>query len=482
MLANTRFRTVALVALPFVVLIYLLLQRKSADGASGVIESFHHYTHKLVDLGAIETVHDYTHKLSEALPWHSPAHSEVEVEHASQPDSTLETLPSSTASIPSTTSSTTLPAQSADLADSSALELPHLQRLCHQTNWTQGLWLQCNSYCGPTQTAWCGGLNNARNRFQACLRLAIDAGAGLIIPEVWLRGVGTADATVGGEDSCADDWFDLAHADHAIRNNCPQLSLRAICPNTTDRMIALAPPPEPDHGLLQTPRRHYSETPYATGDFYRNVVIPTLQAASRINESSGGLVDETTILEFGDTFVAWEYGRSNELDTVRKDLYKVVRFRKSLCQIGEKIRDSEQLQHGSYIAVHLRGEIDWPVDWGSADEQMELYAAEMAKIRATDEGSNVTAVFVSSGEQEVIQVFREMLEPLNYTVHDKWTVLADFPHELATVQDADFDSKGIVDTAVLIDAMYFMGVCARQPTPLFFPSLKVVANDDSAIL
>lgn len=46
--------------------------------------------------------------------------------------------------------------------------------------------LYCHSGCGADQLSLCGGLAEARNRVQTCIRLAIDAGAGadggLIIP------------------------------------------------------------------------------------------------------------------------------------------------------------------------------------------------------------------------------------------------------------------------------------------------------------
>lgn len=499
MLANTRFRNFTLIALSCVVFIYLL-HRNSEGGASKVIENFHHYTHKLVDLGTIEKFQDYTHKWSEALPWKSPKTSQFDPPHdgglhvsaqhkgtlhvgkplaGSKPAAlSLSATPTSSASLSDATPllNDTVPSQAADLSGPTVLELPHLQQLCRETSWTQGLWLQCNSYCGPAETAWCGGLNNARNRFQSCLRLAIDAGAGLIIPQIYLHGLGTANVNAIGQESCSDDWFDLAHTDLVMRTNCPQLELRAACPDAANRSLALSPPPETDLDLLQTPHRHYSEPPFAKGEFRNNLVRPLLQDASRINEFSGELVNGTTIFEYGDTYISWSYSKSDELVTVRKDLYKAVRFGQNMQQIGEKVRNSPQLQHGSYIAVHLRGEIDWPVEWGSASQQMALYVDEMASIRTTDEGCNVSTVFVSSGENEVIQAFRDMLLPLNYTVHDKWTVLADFPDELAVVQQADFDSKGIVDSAVLAGAMYFMGVCAFPPVCSRFQLLLIIPS------
>lgn len=341
---------------------------------------------------------------------------------------------------------------------STALNLPHLQDLCRKTQWNEGLWVQCISYCDSKETAWCGGLSNARTRFQTCLRLAIDAGAGVIIPEVLLRDTGAAGATFARHDACADVWFDLAHTQEVMAVNCPQLELRANCPDALDRSVAIASPPEADFGgLIQTPR--YIDGEFVTGEFRENIILPTLHHANRINASSGEVVDGTTIIMYGDTLEGWNYNNSGEFHTVRRELHKSIKFGASMRQIGEKVRDSHQLQRGAYIAVHLRGESDWPVEWGTAEQQMALYMEEMAKIRTTDEGRNVRAVFVSSGEPEIIQTFRDRLKPLGYTVYDKWDLLAESPHDLANVQQADFDAMGIVDETILSGAMYFMGVC-----------------------
>lgn len=181
-----------------------------------------------------------------------------------------------------------------------------------------------------------------------------------------------------------------------------------------------------------------------------------------------------TVIEYGDPFLGWDYRASGELNTVRRELHLAIRFQAPLLALGEEIRRSEQLHGGAYIGVHLRGESDWPASWGNADQQMTMYSAEMARIRAVEEaeaeaeasasGSGddgpVSAVYVSSGSQEAIQAFRELLEPDGYVVHDKWTILEalDETGELSLLDVIDFDSKGIVDYAVLAGAKHFMGV------------------------
>lgn len=144
-----------------------------------------------------------------------------------------------------------------------------------------------------------------------------------------------------------------------------------------------------------------------------------------------------------------------------------------------------QLDGGAYIVVHLRGESDWPPGWGNADQQMSLYEAEMLKIRETvPDGEGVSAVYVSSGDQQSIQNFRERLEPLDFTVHDKWTILQEKTEELALVDAMDFDTKGIIDcrsacSGAVLYGGKFVFLCFSCVSLLFPQRRNTQANPDS---
>jgi hypothetical protein len=88
-----------------------------------------------------------------------------------------------------------------------------LTKLCDETEWTEGLWLHCHSRCGVNHTSICGGLNNVRNRVQTCLRLAIDAGMGLIMPSAFAPSSSTSPRkAASGIGSSAMAVFDEAEA------------------------------------------------------------------------------------------------------------------------------------------------------------------------------------------------------------------------------------------------------------------------------
>jgi hypothetical protein len=71
-----------------------------------------------------------------------------------------------------------------------------------------------------------------------------------------------------------------------------------------------------------------------------------------------------------------------------------------------------------------------------------------------------------------------MLSPLGYTVHDKWTILADDPETLAKVEALAFDEKAIVEYQTLVEAKYFMGIIMSSMSSLIAFARTVDEEED----
>ncbi|KAG8166254.1 hypothetical protein KVR01_004806 [Diaporthe batatas] len=337
---------------------------------------------------------------------------------------------------------------------SEKLHLPHIQDLCSETVWTPNLWLHCHKGCGPNGTSLCGGLNNARNRITSCLRMAIDAGAGLIIPPVAMRG-DDLEVDPRGKEHCADTWWDLRSLQDAMAANCPQLQMRVACEGLPYKDAIPPLGSMADKATIEAPPQVICPAPgpcWTKGAFRKGLALPAILAASTDKKTP-------TIIRYADSFLGWNYRGSDEMDTIRKELHLSLPFRAQLLGLGDTIARRPQLGGGAFIGVHLRGESDWPSDRSSPDQQMAAFEEEMLRIRGMGpDGEGVSAVYVSSGDQQAIQNFRERLEPLNFTVHDKWTILKDEPKMLSLVNEMDFDSMGVIDYQALVRAEFFIGV------------------------
>jgi hypothetical protein len=253
-----------------------------------------------------------------------------------------------------------------------------LNNLCSETKWTEGLWLHCHSYCGKNKMSACGGLNNARNRIQTCLRLAIDAGAGVVIPSVTWRNEDDL-ANTNFSTSCADRFFNIEHLQWSMARSCPQLKLR-LC----DERSGI------EH-VITTRERGYMQASYTKGTF--RPFIETVIGIAGFNMTDIS-VKRSAVVSYGDTLIAWDYHASGELSTIRKALFKTIRFNQALLDTGSQIYQSAALRDRNYIGIHFRGETDWPKEWGSAAEQMELYTAELLQIRDSL-SHNLKTVYVS---------------------------------------------------------------------------------------
>lgn len=314
----------------------------------------------------------------------------------------------------------------------------HLRQLCAQTAWKEGLWVHCHSNCGDDKRSVCGGLNNIRNRLQTCVRLAIDAGSGLILPTIATRDQERLKKLGGGKKVGAGSYFDLEHLESALAFQCPQLNLR-FDGDTADIKVNLA-----------APKRQYHQDPHTQGTF-RSLTEDVL-SEGKIQDISA---TSPAVISFGDSFIGWNYTEADELNTIRKDLFSTLRYNPELLNIGSYILQSPELQSG-FIGVHLRGEKDWPSSFGRIDRQMRLYTEEMEKYNA-ERDQEQRDVYVSCGNQTSIQIWREQLEPLGYRVHDKWTILERDTDKLAQLESLLFDEKGVIEYQMLLNADFFLG-------------------------
>lgn len=324
-----------------------------------------------------------------------------------------------------------------------------LSKLCSTTQWTDGLWLMCHSSCGPHKKSLCGGLTNARNRIQTCLRMAIDAGAGAIITSVTARAEDDL-LNTGDREICPDAWWNIDSLESDLQRQCPQMKLQFCDANITQATV------------LKPEFRHYLGPVHKKGTFKTLLQDTVNRSTVKWEEISP---KEQVVVEYGDTYIGWDYSASTEMSSIRKQLFKPLKYNSTLLSLGQQILKSPQLKNGAFIGVHLRGEGDWPSGFGSAHDQMNRYVSEIQSISAQSD-EKILTVYVMCGDRDAVQRFRDQLVPLNYTVHDKWSLLSDKPKQLAKIESVGFDSKGVVEYEVMMKARYWMGISSSSMSAL----------------
>ncbi|KUJ08492.1 uncharacterized protein LY89DRAFT_331873 [Mollisia scopiformis] len=319
-----------------------------------------------------------------------------------------------------------------------------LSKLCKETKWTDGLWLHCHNHAlkiGDNGGSFSGGLTNARNRFQTCVRLAIDLGAGVLIPSITARAednLGLANTHV----ICPDLWFDIEYFRSEVQQQCPQLQMK-FCQNSMDGATVVNMPYRPTH-----------EDPSHTKTTFGCTVNTELLRRDIKREEIDPM--KPVLVNYGDAMFTWNYTRCDENPTIRKDLIKTIRNSPSLVNMGLEILSHPELDEKPFFGVHLRAEKDVPASWGPVDVQMQRFVESILATSAESEEA-VSTVYVSCGDQDAIETFRQLLRPHGFSVIDKWSLLKEDTERLEILNSFNFDQKGAVDSEVLRSSTYFLG-------------------------
>ncbi|KAK8118420.1 uncharacterized protein PG998_003046 [Apiospora kogelbergensis] len=396
--------------------------------------------------------------------------------------------------------------------------LGHLSSLCRDTPWNPNITLHCHSSCGADQLSLCGGLAEARNRIQTCIRLAIDAGAGgaLIIPPIVMKGAdedksgGQAFATTtttsnkNGHSVCPGNLFDFAGLQRTMGNWCPGLKIRTSAPCRSDndattpsgkQALAEAVREEeedPEQLLLQGKKGRRVKTlnlssrwrpPYCLTAPGWSSTVGSLSAALSLSSSfrgavlrflaDAGLAAEPVVLRLGDPYLAWDYARSREAATLRRDLFAAVRHNASLGALGRAVGESMDGDGGGGTSGCASAVAGATGQRRAASRRRSRAAAATTPSKG-DGDSDIKTVYVSGGSPTAVQKFREMLQPLDYKVYDKWTLLEPASEGngsgnetlLAQIKALDVDQRDVVEYEVLVRARYWMGVSTSPMSAL----------------
>lgn len=320
-----------------------------------------------------------------------------------------------------------------------------LRSLCETTTFQPGLYLQCHSWCGPNSTSICGGLNNARNRIQTCLRLALDLGSGIILPTV--QSHRNAENLVDYSDTtdntlCPDVYWDIENLLQEMSSACPELKVRQ-CGDVSGI---------DEDRIIQMKKREHGDASHHIGTF-KATVNEHLESLSLSSISA----DSPVAVGFGDTIYAYNYTYDSE-QALQKELFRTLRYNRKLLDIGSRLRYSPELRDG-YIGIHFRGESDWPQSFGSRKDQMNFFTQEI-ELASTAQGAaeGIKTIYMSCGDEAAISTFREPLSALGYRVYDKWNLASSLSDPSLILEETEFDIIAIIDYAVLVEAALFLGV------------------------
>lgn len=249
-------------------------------------------------------------------------------------------------------------------------------------------------------------------------------------------------------EECPANLFDTEHFERALSVACPQLNIRG-CKDTKGL-----------NTTIDAKFRKYLDPSYFNETF-RAAIDDTIARSGVMRPEISN--KKPLLILYGDPFLAWNYTTSAETNE-KKDLFKTLRYNKKLSELGEQIFASlKQKSSGPIVAVHLRGEADWPGGvFGDFNVQLDQYTEALLDLRNNALHPNGTAIvndcYVSCGNPDAIRQFRQRVEPLGYVVHSKTSVLGDNKIVREKIEDLRFDERAVTEYESLVSADYFIGL------------------------
>lgn len=293
-------------------------------------------------------------------------------------------------------------------------DLNDLKSLCENTFWKKNLYLNCTNISG--------GLVNVRNSVVSCLRWAIDAGAGLVLPLIGSRAKDNpSEFFVTWEN--LDYLFDLPNMLNKLEQACPQLVIE-------ETFLKV------EYQLTPVPTKWFQ---YFSGEYLKRVEDQLiLEQYSKINFPTAFIEDNPL---FG-----WNLFK--EKPRIHEELFEIVQFNHDYREIaGLVLRNMPSV----FIGLHLRAEKD--VGPGNYERIVPWFKEEiLSKFR------HVKDIYIATGDLILEDRFRREMEILNFHVHSKGTS-AEQDKTLATkLKDLYFDQLAIIDYEVLLKSYHFFGV------------------------
>jgi hypothetical protein len=246
----------------------------------------------------------------------------------------------------------------------------------------------------------------------------------------------------------------MAAFQSTISTACPQLHTR-LCNDT--------------HGLDRTFNmnfRHYLH-PAHYNDTFRKSMDDEL-AASPVGGRANVTVDNPLRVLWGDPYIAWNYTAAQD-SAIKRALYSSISYNEELLRVGKIVHEellAASSNTGPIVAIHYRGEKDWPAPFGSKEMQARVHIAELARqqemLEMEGKGEKVTDVYISCGDRGESAKFQKQLQDLGYKTHDKHSLLASRPEVLAEIDSASFDERAVAEFETLKSADRFLGILSSS--------------------
>ncbi|KAF7919830.1 hypothetical protein EAE99_008375 [Botrytis elliptica] len=332
------------------------------------------------------------------------------------------------------------------------LDSAALRALCEKTEWNPAkVIFTCDNSIG--------GVGDIRNSILNCVRYAISAGAGLVIPRIILRNPDNISQIRTGERVSMAYMFDYFHFVESLRYSCPQMVIYPYIgdvPNSNEGRGPITLLPE---SLFSSPiPKTGLEHPEKWRELFEGWLDGYYQFAT--NQT----MNMPVTVELGRSYL--QYPIYSDGEEFALSFGGILKFRKKLRILATTVLQnmlstynvsgdlSQPFLPDTFFGAHLRSEIDPTKSLPAEDWFYQRYEFQSIQYLKKLDSTNLTLVYVASGnETETAQFSRDAAA---YNVTTKWMLLDAKDREL--LSKLSWDQQAIVDFLVLTKSSKFVGI------------------------
>lgn len=337
-------------------------------------------------------------------------------------------------------------------------DFPALKAQCARTKWREDeVYLQCGGMAA--------GLTSIMSQVKVCLKMAFEAGTGLVLPSMPLRDSDhLKEFNLMNQDAYMtyDEWFDAAHLIDSVKRVCPQMKM--VHPSQLDTPefpvkhkwhIKL----EDAKGYKQFQSYFWTGRPFATffnEQYNRLTQLDSLSPHNK-NTEEGAAAKGLTVVKMSSNFLLFRITDDPTGQDLRlwNDLGHLIRFTQPTRELVAAL-----LGHVTrpFYGVHFRVESD--TIWSSLEHQLgvDLDALDKAWEMYGTPGGEKPLVYLACGDQGQVAKFVEAGAARGWEVTHKWTLAAGDKPTLSKIDALPFDFQGAVDMGFMVRSEFFLGI------------------------
>lgn len=342
--------------------------------------------------------------------------------------------------------------QAFSLAKPAPYNFPALREQCQRTEWPdQIVYLQCGGMSA--------GLTTIMSQLKVCLKMAIDAGTGIILPAMPLRDSSNLkEFNLMNSDAYLtyDEWFDGEFFKESIERACPQMKI--LHPSKLDKSVEVKHRWKLDiealPGYKQFNSYFWIGRPFKA--FFDEQYL-RMRQANFLDPNRDDIKQGITLISVDSHFLLYKITDDPTGGELRlwNDLSHLIRFREAPRKIVNQLL--AQLNQPFY-GVHFRVESD--TIWSSLDHQLgvDLDALDQAWAKYGKTGAKKPLVYLACGDQKQVEKFVLAGKARGWEVTHKWLLAQSNAETLKGINDLPFDFQGAVDMGVMVKSDFFLGI------------------------